>query len=115
MRRSSSEALKTKALELGFNMVGVTRAEPSPMFDAYLRWIDAGMHGEMGYMARPDRVARRRDLNVILPGVRSLVMVGLDYVTASKSAIPGSALNDPSRGRSATARSPTRTGRWSSR
>ncbi len=102
IRRSSSEALKTKARELGFNMVGVTRAEPSPTLDAYLRWIDAGMHSEMGYLARPDRVARRRDLNVILPGVRSLVMVGLDYVTAYKSAIPSSALNDPSRGRIAS-------------
>ena len=68
---------------MGFNLVGVTRADPSPRLDAYLRWIDAGMHGEMGYMARPDRQARRRDLNVILPGVRSLVVVGLDYRTVT--------------------------------
>jgi epoxyqueuosine reductase len=92
----SAQALKTRALELGFNLVGITPAEPSPYLDAYLRWAEAGMHGEMGYMARPDRVARRRDLNVILPGVRSLVVVGLDYRTA---AIPEAALKDPSRGR----------------
>ena len=35
----------------------------------------------MGYMARPDRVARRHDLNVILPGVQSLVVVALEYGT----------------------------------
>ena len=35
----------------------------------------------MGYLARPDRLARRRDLDVILPGARSLVIVGLDYHT----------------------------------
>lgn len=57
------------------------------------------MHGAMGYMARPDRQARRRDLHVILPGVRSLVVVGLDYASALKSSIPDDVLNDPARGR----------------
>jgi epoxyqueuosine reductase len=46
-------------------------------------------------MARPDRQARRRDLNMILPGVRSLVVVGVDY----RSRLPDSVLSDPSRGR----------------
>ncbi len=89
------ERLKARAAELGFNRLGITPAEPSPYFDAYLRWIDAGMHGEMGYMARPDRQARRRDLNVILPGARSLVVVALDY----GDVLPADVLNDPSRGR----------------
>ncbi|MBZ0275164.1 MAG: tRNA epoxyqueuosine(34) reductase QueG, partial [Anaerolineae bacterium] len=88
--------LKTQALELGFNLVGITRAVPSPTLDAYLRWIEAGMHGEMAFLARPDREARRRDLNVILPGARSLVVVGLDYHTA---AMPPDILRAPSRGR----------------
>jgi epoxyqueuosine reductase len=92
----SAQALKNRAFELGFNLVGITRAEPSPRLDAYFRWVEAGMQGEMGYMARPDRQARRRDLNVILPGVRSMVVVGLDYQTA---AVPDALLNDPSRGR----------------
>ncbi len=92
----SSHALKSKALEMGFNLVGITRAEPSPRLDAYFRWVEAGMQGTMGYMTRPDRQARRHDLNVILPGVKSLVVIGLDYQTA---AIPEAVLNDPSRGR----------------
>jgi len=91
----SSERLKTRALELGFNLAGITRAEPSPTLDAYFRWIDAGMHGDMAYMARPDRQSRRRDLNVILPGVQSLVVVGLDY----RSNVPAELLADPARGR----------------
>jgi len=94
----TSEAIKARARELGFNLVGMTRAVPSPQVDAYFRWIDAGMHGTMGYMARPDRQARRRDLNVILPGVRSLIVVGLDYRTN----IPDELLHDPARGRIAS-------------
>jgi epoxyqueuosine reductase len=92
----SAQAVKSRAVELGFNLVGVTPAIPSPRLDAYERWIAQHMHGEMGYMAREDRVARRRDLNVILPGVRSLIVVGLDYHALS---VPDDILNDPGRGR----------------
>lgn len=95
----STESLKSQARQLGFNLVGVTRAEPSPTLDAYFRWIDSGMHGTMAYMARPDRQERRRDLNVILPGVRSLVVVGLDYRTLD---VPRDVLHDPARGRIAS-------------
>ena len=91
----SSEALKSQALELGFNLVGIVVAEPSPTFDAYLRWIGNGMHADMGYMARPDRIVRRQDLQVILPGVRSMVVVGVDY----RAEVPESLLTDPARGR----------------
>ena len=94
----SANDIKTQALALGFNLVGITRAEPSPFLDAYLRWAEAGMNGTMGYMARPDRVARRRDLNVILPNARSLVVVGLDY----SATLPESLLRDPLRGRIAS-------------
>jgi epoxyqueuosine reductase len=41
-------------------------------------------------------VERRQDLNVILPGVRSLICVGLDYVTLAP---PSEITGDPSRGR----------------
>ncbi len=92
----SSAALKTRARELGFNLVGITPAEPSSYLDSYFRWVEAEMHGTMGYMARPDRQARRRDLNVILPGARSLVVVGLDY---GSTAVPDEILHSPARGR----------------
>lgn len=88
--------LKAQAVALGFNRVGVIPAAPARSLDAYLAWIAAGHHGEMGYMARPDRVARRRDLDVILPGARSLVVVGLDYATAP---LPPDIAADPARGR----------------
>jgi epoxyqueuosine reductase len=88
--------LKERAQALGFNLVGLTPAAPSPTLNAYFRWIEAGYHGEMAYLAREDRVARRRDLNVILPGARSLVMVGLDYAAFN---IPPEVLRDPLRGR----------------
>ncbi len=94
--RFSYDSIRHQAAALGFSQVGAIPAAPSPTLDAYLRWVEAGMHGEMGYMARPDRLARRQDLNVILPGVRSLVIVALEYGT---NAVPEAVLRDPRRGR----------------
>lgn len=94
----SADKLKQRAVELGFNLVGLTRAEPSPTLAAYEQWANAGMHGTMNYMARPDRRARRRDLSMILPGVRSLVVVGVDY----RAWLPADLLNDPRRGQIAS-------------
>jgi epoxyqueuosine reductase len=83
-------------MAMGFNMVGVIPAAPGRRLDAYLAWMTAEMNGAMGYMARPDRVARRKDLNVILPGVQSIVCVGLDYSWLSP---PAAISSDPGRGR----------------
>ena len=91
--------IKRKAAELGFNLCGVTPAKPSPTLAAYLRWIQKGMQGEMGYMARADRVQRRQDLRQIMPTAKSLILVGLDYHTHFADE---AALNDPSRGRIAS-------------
>ncbi|MCY4147114.1 MAG: tRNA epoxyqueuosine(34) reductase QueG [Chloroflexi bacterium] len=88
-----------KARELGFTLCGIAPAEPSPTLAHYLRWIQRGMHGEMGYMARPDRVRRRQDLREVLPGARSLIIIGLDY---RASFADEDALKDPARGRIAS-------------
>ncbi|MEZ4594415.1 MAG: tRNA epoxyqueuosine(34) reductase QueG, partial [Chloroflexota bacterium] len=90
------EDLRQQGKRLGFNMVGVVTAVPSPNLHAYQRWIDAEMHGQMAYLARPDRLARRQDLNVILPGVKTIICVGLAYSTVP---LPPAIANDPSRGR----------------
>src|SRR5258705_6069732 len=98
----TAKATKARAAELGFNVVGIAPALPSPRLDAYFKWIDAGMHGDMDYMARTDRQARRRNFDVVLPGARSIIMVGLDYHALRLSGAAPEMLNDPSRGRIAS-------------
>jgi epoxyqueuosine reductase len=76
---SPTERICARAHDLGFDLVGVASAYPVPYLDAYNAWIDQGYHGEMGYLARPDRVERRENPDKILSGVRSVVCVGLNY------------------------------------
>ncbi|MYD09493.1 MAG: tRNA epoxyqueuosine(34) reductase QueG [Chloroflexi bacterium] len=97
--RLTAARLEEKARELGFNLCGITPAQPSPTLSAYLRWIQRGMQGEMRYMARPDRVRRRQDLREIMPGAKSLILVGMDYYARYAAE---ETLNDPARGRIAS-------------
>ena len=70
-------ALKARARELGFDACGITAADPAPRAEFYRTWLADGRAGEMQWMGRePDR---RGDPRVVLPGARSLVVVGLNY------------------------------------
>ena len=88
--------LEEKARELGFDFFGLIPAQPARRLDAYLAWIEQERYGKMGYLARPDRMARRQDLNVILPGVQTILCVGLTYFPGK---LPSHIAQDPSRGR----------------
>jgi len=73
----STAQIKQAARDLGFNLVGITTAAPPPHIAAYRQWIADGCHGDMTWMARnPDR---RTDLQQILPGARSVIVVGMNY------------------------------------
>lgn len=73
--------VREKALELGFDGVGVARAdEPLGVEHArYQEFIAAGMHGEMQYLARYTEERRRLDTAAILEGARSVICVGRRY------------------------------------
>jgi epoxyqueuosine reductase len=92
--RVLSERIREDARALGFALVGVARPDPSAHLDFYRGWLEAGRHGDMAYLARPDAVRRRADLRATLPSVRSVVVVGLDY----RAEEPEGSAPDPARG-----------------
>ena len=71
-------ALARQAETFGFDCIGV--ADPEGIGDAakYFReFIDAGAHGDMDWLAaQPER---RMDPRVLWPGVRSIIMLGVNY------------------------------------
>lgn len=91
---SLTEDVKEKAYELGFDLIGIAPATRAPHADAYASWVDAGYAATMGYMTRD--IARRQDPRQVLPGARSVVVVGLSYFVTNP---PDDLWNDPSRGR----------------
>ena len=88
-RAALAVALKQQATTLGFAAVGIAAVPPGPRLAlrtaALQRWLEAGHQGSMAWMSDP----RRRSVEALLPGVRSLLAVGLSYYVAAERA-PGS-------------------------
>jgi len=82
--------LKGRALELGFDAVGIAPADPPAHAAWYREWLDRGWHGAMDYLAREDAVRRRVSLEEALPGCRSVVVVALSYSGGEEGRVPDS-------------------------
>ena len=75
---SAAETLRTLALEAGFDVVRVTRAdEPWAASDRLRQFVGEGRHGTMSWME--DTLERRVHPTVMWPEAKSAVVVGLDY------------------------------------
>jgi epoxyqueuosine reductase len=72
-----AQAVKARALELGFDRVAIGPAGPPPHAAAFERWLDAGRAGTMDYLA--ETRAERLDPARLLPGCRSVIAVALNY------------------------------------
>ena len=72
--------IKEQARRLGFELAGIAAATPADSFGHYRTWLDAGHAGEMGYLHR--HAEARRHPESILSGVRSVVMLGMNYKPA---------------------------------
>jgi epoxyqueuosine reductase len=71
--------IKQKALELGFDAVGITTAAPlaPEMADFYRTWLADGRAAEMGYLHRNND--KRFAPAELLAGARSIICVALNY------------------------------------
>jgi epoxyqueuosine reductase len=87
-----TEAVKAEARRLGFTLAGVTTPDPPEHYAVFERWLDAGRHGEMGYLATERSRQRRLDPRQILPECRSILALGIGYPPSST---PQGSLGDP--------------------
>jgi epoxyqueuosine reductase len=74
-----TQQIKTTAHQLGFDLVGITSTAPLAHDSRYRAWVAQGFAGEMGYMSRD--VEKRTDPSRVLPGARSIIVVGMNYHT----------------------------------
>ena len=68
--------IKEQARSLGFDAVGVAPIEAVPG-ELLQLWLARQFHGEMAYMERT--AEKRVDPNLVLPGVRSMISLALNY------------------------------------
>lgn len=80
------ETLRGRLRALGFDEVRFARVEPGfgPGLSA---WIEAGYHAEMNWMERT--VPKRSDPTLVLPGARSVIMLGVNYLPSGMNGANG--------------------------
>jgi epoxyqueuosine reductase len=77
--------VKQKALELGFNRVGIATVDSSDSCETVAAerlqaWLALGYHADMAWMANP----KRQDIRQVMPEVKSVICVALNYYTPQR-------------------------------
>lgn len=84
----SAETVKTCAREAGFSACGIAPAQKVEAWRVkqVRRWLDAGRHGCMDYLSR--HFEMRADPSLLVPGVRSIICVTLNYYPSESQQEP---------------------------
>jgi epoxyqueuosine reductase len=71
--------IKHKALDFGFDLVGITNAAPldPAFFKSFSEWFDAGCAADMHYLQ--NNLEKRFDPQKLLPNAKSIICLGLNY------------------------------------
>lgn len=75
------EEVRARLRALGFDAVRFARAEPA-FGDGLSAWLAAGNHADMAWLERG--AAKRGDPALVLPGVRTIIMLGVNYGLAAE-------------------------------
>lgn len=79
----NSNQIKEKAIELGFDACGITKAESLNLEkDRLQSWLDFGYHGEMKWME--NHFDKRTDPSLLIDNGRSLIVVLMNYFPTIK-------------------------------
>jgi len=83
---SLTNQIKHKAIELGFDLVGITEAAPidADQTELLTGWLKSGFAGQMKYMHR--NLQKRTDPGKLLEDAKSVICVGLNYKPTKCSA-----------------------------
>ena len=87
--------IESQARALGFDAIGIAGIELTEDERHLERWLDAGRHGQMRYMARHGRKRSRPAL--LLPGTVRVIAARMNYWPAAAQA-PRRVLEDPNAG-----------------
>lgn len=80
------EAIRQRALELGFDLCRFTSAQPPATGEQLNDWLATGQHGEMAWLQR--NAHKRTDPQQVLPGARSFICLATSYHDESGNQSP---------------------------
>ncbi len=86
-RTQHSQLIRAEAQRLGFDLIGMARAEHmEPEARRLEEWLNNNMHGKMGYMA--NHFDKRVDPTKLVEGAKSVISLTYNYFTKKKQGDP---------------------------
>jgi epoxyqueuosine reductase len=85
------EEIKAEAANLGFSLFGISKPSALGKKHIYQNWLDNGFQASMGYLSRPDSVAKRFSPKLLVEDCRSVISLGYPYPLINFQEFPGSA------------------------
>ncbi|MEO7932661.1 MAG: tRNA epoxyqueuosine(34) reductase QueG [Chthoniobacterales bacterium] len=83
MQAELKNELTARARRVGFDLCRVTTAEAAPHAADFRRWLAEGKHATMDWLVRG--ADKRGDLELVLPGVRSIIVLATNYFQGNES------------------------------
>jgi epoxyqueuosine reductase len=81
-----AQRIKTKALELGFELCGIAPVRVSAFKERFQEWLEQGFAADMSYMkGEPER---RLNPRLVMPSAKSIVAVAKNYYTEIPANLP---------------------------
>jgi epoxyqueuosine reductase len=81
-----AEIIKKKALELGFDKVGITSTEEFDLLQFFEKRFSRGYHAQMNFLKKS--LKERLTPQLYLPWAKSIICVGKNYYKRAKGSIP---------------------------
>ena len=76
------DAIRQRAMELGFDDCRFTTAAPPASAEKFQQWLAQKNHGEMTWLERS--VEKRREPQKVLAGAKSIIMLAVSYMTSDE-------------------------------
>lgn len=79
MKKANTVSIKNKAIELGFDAIGIAQAAEisEDITRAFISWIQNKGHADMAYME--NNLEKRLNPKLLVEGARSIIVVALNY------------------------------------
>lgn len=81
---SLEDRIKAGAASLGFSLCGITSPFEPDNYEVFTRWLAAGNHASMAWLATDRSITIRKNPSLLLPGCQSIIIVAAKYPLSYK-------------------------------
>jgi epoxyqueuosine reductase len=88
--KNQIEIIKAEATTLGFSLLGIAHINSNIQVERFLNWLDLTNAVDLDYLRRDETVQKRKNPDILVPGSRSVLILGYPYPKVSHEKLSNS-------------------------